>query len=119
MAEEQIRHYGKVPTRTTPGINQPTVNKTYKNTTNSSNYFGNVGKEAKQWFDAYRKTSEATGEVGPGTDARASRLSKKEDKAGGQLWGAVLQGRRYDDKTGKQIKPGPKNMQQRRGFKIP
>ena len=28
--------------RNTPGINQPTVNKTYKNTSNSSSYFGNI-----------------------------------------------------------------------------
>jgi len=90
--------------RTTPGINQPTVNKTYKNTANSSNYFGNVGKEVKQFVRAYLDTTQASGEVGPGTDERANRLRKKEEKAMGQLGGAVFLGRKYDDKTGKRVK---------------
>jgi very-short-patch-repair endonuclease len=41
---------------------------------------------------------------GPGTDSAANALRKKQTKQEGQLWGAVLQGRRYDNKTGKQIK---------------
>jgi hypothetical protein len=67
-------------------------------------YVFNVAKEVKQFGGAWLKTWQASGEVGPGTDARANMLKRKEDKAKGQLLGAVLQGRRYDDKTGKQIK---------------
>ena len=40
----------------------------------------------------------------PGSQARASKASKDLEKATGQLLGAILQGRRYDDKTGKQVK---------------
>lgn len=74
-----------------------------------ANYIQNAAKEAKQFGTAWLKTWQASGEVGPGTDARASNLSKKKDKAGGQLLGAVLQGRRYNDTTGKQIKASPAN----------
>jgi hypothetical protein len=70
----------------------------------AKNYAQNLGKEVKQFGSAWLKTWQASGEVGPGTDARASSLSKKQDKAMGQFFGAALQGRRYDDKTGKQIK---------------
>jgi hypothetical protein len=90
--------------RTSPGINQPTVNKTYKNTVNSSNYFGNVAKELGQFGKAYIATGEASQKSGPGTDERANMLRRKQDKAGGQFLGALFKGSRYDDKTGKQIK---------------
>jgi len=70
----------------------------------AKNYAQNLGKEAKQLGSAWLKTWQASGEVGPGTDTRAEMLRRKEVKAGGQLLGAVLQGRRYDDKSGKQIK---------------
>ena len=95
---------GSLSQRTSPGINQSTVNKVYKNITNSSSYFGNIGKEIKQRVQAYNATGEESQKTGPGTDERANRLRRKEDKATGQLFGAILQGRRYDDKTGKQIK---------------
>ena len=90
--------------RSTPGINQSTVNKVYKNLTNSSSYLGNIGKEIKQRVQAYNATSEASGQVGPGTDERANRLRRKEDKATGQLAGAIFLGRKYDDKTGKRVR---------------
>ena len=90
--------------RTTPGINQSTVNKVYKNTVNSSSYLGNIGKEFAQFGRAYIATGEASQKSGPGTDERANMLRRKQDKAMGQLFGSVLKGRRYDDKTGKQIK---------------
>ena len=89
--------------RTSPGINQPTVNKTYKNTSNSSSYFGNVSKELKDFAKTYGAVTEMANTSGPGTDAAASRLRNKQDKDMGQLVGAILQGRRYD-KNGKQIK---------------
>jgi hypothetical protein len=67
-------------------------------------YLDNLKKELGQAARAYQATGEMSQKPGPGTDARANRLRRKEDKAFGQLFGAVLQGRRYDDKTGKQIK---------------
>jgi hypothetical protein len=70
-------------------------------------YVSNVAKEVKQFGGAWLKTWQASGEVGPGTDARANMLKRKEDKAKGQLVGALLMGARYDDKTGKQVKVKP------------
>jgi hypothetical protein len=89
--------------RTTPGINQPTVNKVNKNNSNTSNYVGNVGKEFSDFAKTYGAASEMSNKVGPGTDAAANRLRTLQDKEMGQLAGAILQGRRYDTK-GKQIK---------------
>ena len=73
-----------------------------------ANYAQNLAKEAKQFGTAWAKAWGAGGEVGPGTDARANKLRKKQDDAMGQFFGAALQGRRYDDKTGKQIKANKK-----------
>ncbi len=67
-------------------------------------YLDNLMKEVGQAARAYRATSEMSQKPGPGTDERANMLRRKEDKAFGQLFGAALQGRRYNDKTGKQIK---------------
>jgi hypothetical protein len=90
--------------RTSPGINQPTVNKTYKNTSNSSSYLGNIGKEAR---DVYRTWSAAQSmgmQVGPGTDARANELGGYVYKQLGQFGGAIL-GKKYD-KKGNQTNKG-------------
>jgi hypothetical protein len=67
-------------------------------------YLENLMNEAKQSVRAYNATGEASQKVGPGTDERANMLRRKEDKQFGQLLGALIQGRRYDDKTGKQVK---------------
>ena len=67
-------------------------------------YLDNLQKERGQFGRAYKKTTEMSGKVGPGTDSAASRLRKKQDAQMGQLFGALLQGRRYSDKTAKQIK---------------
>lgn len=69
-----------------------------------TSYLDNLQKELGQFGRAYKKTGEASQQVGPGTDTRASMLRRKQDKQMGQLFGALLQGRRYDDKTNKQIK---------------
>jgi hypothetical protein len=69
-----------------------------------ANYLENLIKEAKQSVRAYNATGEESQKVGPGTDERANMLRRKEEKQFGQLIGALVQGRRYDDKTGKQIK---------------
>jgi hypothetical protein len=74
-----------------------------------ANYGQNLGKEVKQLGSAWLKAWQTGGEVGKGTDERANMLRRKQDKALGQLAGAVLQGRRYDDRTGKQIKAAPAN----------
>ena len=70
----------------------------------NTSYLENLMKEAKQSVRAYNATGEASQQVGPGTDERANMLRRKEDKQFGQLLGALVQGRRYDDKTGKQVK---------------
>ena len=69
-----------------------------------ASYLENLMKEAKQSVRAYNATGEESQKVGPGTDERANMLRRKEEKQFGQLIGALVQGRRYDDKTGKQIK---------------
>ena len=40
----------------------------------------------------------------PAYSAQANAKAASRAKATGQLFGALFQGRRYDDKTGKQIK---------------
>jgi hypothetical protein len=67
-------------------------------------YLDNLMKELGQSARAYRATGEMSQKSGPGTDTRANMLRRKEEKQFGQFLGAALQGRRYDDKTGKQIK---------------
>ena len=69
-----------------------------------SNYFQNIAKEINDVYQASRRTQEMSNKSGPGTDSAATALRGKQTKQEGQLWGAVLQGRRYDNKTGKQIK---------------
>jgi hypothetical protein len=69
---------------------------------NNRNYFQNIAKEINDVYQASRRTTEMSQTSGPGTDARANALRVLQDKQTGQLFGAVLQGRRYDSK-GKQI----------------
>ena len=70
-----------------------------------------IGDRAKASDKASRTNYEARyGVMGikqPDSQARASSARKSLGKATGQLLGAVLQGRRYDDATGKQIKAAP------------
>jgi hypothetical protein len=68
------------------------------------NYFENIAKEINDVYQAGRRTQEMANTSGPGTDTEANRLRRKQTKQEGQFWGALLQGRRYDNKTGKQIK---------------
>jgi len=75
-------------------------------------YLDNLKKEILQKSKAsdklsaakYKATYGTMGIKNPNDQASATSAAKKNDKALGQLFGAVLQGRRYDDKTGKQIK---------------
>ena len=66
-------------------------------------YLDNLKKEIGQSFRAYQATGEMSQKSGPGTDARANMLRRKEQKQFGQLFGAAVMGARYDDKTGKRI----------------
>jgi hypothetical protein len=76
-----------------------------------TSYVDNIKKELSDRSKASNKASKTNyearyGVMGvkqPGSQARASKARKSLTKATGQLAGAVLQGRRYDDKTGKQI----------------
>ena len=83
-----------------------------------ASYLENLMKEAKQYNKARNKTSENSykgssyppnemTEGGKGREyykEKASASRKYEDSQLGQMLGALLQGRRYDDKTGKQVK---------------
>lgn len=92
--------------RTSPGINQSTVNKTYKNTSNSSSYLGNIGKEARDVVRTYLAAVDMGMQYGPGTDTRANQLDGYVNKQIGQLGGAIL-GKKYDAK-GNQTNRGKK-----------
>ena len=52
------------------------------------------------WKDAFNKSADPT----PGANARARAANKRQNEEQGQFLGAILQGRKYDNKTGKQIK---------------
>jgi hypothetical protein len=83
-----------------------------------ASYLENLMKEAKEFNRARNKTSENSykGSTYPPNDmannakgreyyrAQASASRKEQDAQFGQLLGALVQGRRYDNKTGKQIK---------------
>ena len=63
-----------------------------------SGYVGNLKKETVQFAKAYLKATEAQNEVGPGANKASARANKKQQEAQGQLLGALLQARRYDNK---------------------
>ncbi len=83
-----------------------------------SNYLDNLMKEAKDFKNARRKRSESSSkgstyppnemaEGGKGREyysEQANVARKYEDAQLGQMIGALLQGRSYDNKTGKQVK---------------
>jgi hypothetical protein len=67
-------------------------------------YLDNLAKEVGQTASAWKKAFNASADYNPGANARARSANKNYDAQKGQVFGALLQGRRYDDKTGKQIK---------------
>jgi hypothetical protein len=67
-----------------------------------ANYLENLMKEAKQSAKAWKKANDASGDITSGASARAANSAYDNQK--GQFIGALVQGRRYDDKTGKQVK---------------
>jgi len=83
-----------------------------------ASYLENLMKEAKQFNKAQNKTSKNSykGSTYPPNSMtsdgkgrgyfqnKANAARQNQDAQFGQMIGALLQGRRYDDKTGKQIK---------------
>jgi hypothetical protein len=69
-----------------------------------ASYLDNLAKELGQTASAWKKAFNQSADIYPGADARAYAANKNYDAQKGQFLGALLQGRRYDDKTGKQIK---------------
>jgi hypothetical protein len=69
-----------------------------------ASYLENLMKEAKQSAKAWKKATDASGDIMPGADARAAAANAAYDSQKGQFIGALVQGRRYEDKTGKQVK---------------
>jgi hypothetical protein len=67
-------------------------------------YAKTVGSAFVDFGRAYKGAVDASGDIKPGANARAVKANKKYDAEKGQLVGAILQGRKYDNKTGKQIK---------------
>jgi len=67
-------------------------------------YAKTVGSAFADFGRAYKEAVDASGDIKPGADARAFVANKKYDAEKGQLMGAILQGRKYDNKTNKQIK---------------
>lgn len=69
-----------------------------------ASYLENLMKEAKQSAKTWKKSYDASADITPGANARAVAANKADASQVGQFIGALAQGRRYDDKTGKQIK---------------
>jgi hypothetical protein len=98
-----------------------------------ASYLENLMNEAKDYKKARNQTSKYSykGSTYPPNDIaknakgreyyreKASAARQFEDAQFGQMFGALLQGRSYDNKTGKQIKVKPKTTKKRQGFKIP
>jgi hypothetical protein len=66
-------------------------------------YAKTVGSAFADFGRAYKKAVDASGDIMPGANARARNANKNYDAEKGQLMGAILQGRKYNNKTGKQI----------------
>jgi len=66
-------------------------------------YAKTVGSAFADFGRAYKKAVDASGDIMPGANARARNANKNYDAEKGQLMGAILQGRKYNNKTGKKI----------------
>ena len=76
---------------------------------NVGGYLSNIAKEAKQYGSAWSKSVGASYDAStyppsqrPALEAKANKAAANKKSAFGQLAGAVLQGRRYNNK-GNQI----------------
>lgn len=65
-------------------------------------YLDNLKKELGQTFKAYKDYSDSRGDITPGANRRARAAGKTYDNQKGQLFGALVQGRRYG-KGGRQV----------------
>lgn len=66
-------------------------------------YAKTVGTAAAEYGSAWKDAFNKSADITPGANARARAANKKQDAEQGQLLGAILQGRKYNNKTGKQI----------------
>jgi hypothetical protein len=69
-------------------------------------YLDNLMKEVKQTASAWKRADNAGGDITPGANRRARAANKTYDNQKGQLFGALVQGRRYGA-GGAQIKATP------------
>jgi hypothetical protein len=67
-------------------------------------YAKTVGSAVVDFGKAWQRANNASADIKPGANARARAANKNYDAEKGQLMGAILQGRKYDNKTGKQDK---------------
>jgi len=67
-------------------------------------YAKTVGSAAAEFGSAWKDAFNKSGDIKPGANARARAANKRQDEEQGQFLGAILQGRKYNNKTGKQIK---------------
>jgi len=67
-------------------------------------YAKTVAGAAVDFGKAYKDAFNKAADVRPGANARARAANKRQTAEQGQLLGAILQGRKYDNKTNKQIK---------------
>lgn len=65
-------------------------------------YLDNLAKELGQTARAWKAAQDASGDITPGANARARKANKTYDNQKGQLFGALVQGRRYG-KGGRQV----------------
>ena len=67
-------------------------------------YAKNLGSAAADFGSAWKDAFNKSADISPGANPRARAANKRQDNEMGQFLGALLQSRRYDNKTGKQIK---------------
>jgi hypothetical protein len=60
-------------------------------------YVSNIAKEFGDFGRAYKRTNDARGALGPGTDAKANKLRQQQDRAFVQLAASFI-GNKYDKK---------------------
>ena len=66
-------------------------------------YAKTVGSAVSDFVRAHHRAVDASLDFTPGANARARVANKRQTAEQGQLLGAILQGRKYNNKTGKII----------------
>jgi len=67
-------------------------------------YAKTVGNAASDYGSAWKKAFNASADYTAGANSRARAANARLENEQGQLLGAILQGRKYNNKTKKQIK---------------